>query len=121
MYLRLISFVWTIFNVEKIISVVNFPEIREEVNNVVSRKVTPAYDLIGYFSLLDSSENLSEKIRNELKRLLKIHNDEFVKRILSLGTQQYINTHRSKKIEIEQSVCSLLKIPHVARSRHRRI
>ena len=43
-------------NIEKIVSTVNVPEIRELVQEVVQQKSTPAYDLIGYFSHLDSVE-----------------------------------------------------------------
>ena len=107
--LRYLSFIWTMLNIEKIVSAINFPEIRQEVNRVVSKKSTPAYDLIGYFSHLDSAYNLSDTTKNELKGLLNKYDDEFVRRVLSLRTQHYMNTHRSKT-PIEQSVCSLLKL-----------
>ena len=107
--LRYLSFIWTMINIEKVVSAINFPEIRQEVNRVVSKKSTPAYDLIGYFSHLDSAYNLSDTTKNELKGLLNKYDDEFVRRVLSLRTQHYMNTHRSKT-PIEQSVCSLLKL-----------
>ena len=107
--LRFISFVWAIINIEKIVNAINVPEIREAVSKVVWHQSTPAYDLIGYFNQLDSTEELTDEIRNELDRLLKIHKDIFIQRILSIRTQHYMNTHRSKR-SIEQSVCSLLEI-----------
>ena len=40
---------------------------------------------------------------------IAVNDDEFVRCVLSLRTQHYMNTHRSKT-PIEQSVCSLLKL-----------
>ena len=109
--LSIVSFVWTVVNVEKIVNAINVPEIREAVNEVVCRQSTPAYDLIGYFNQLDSTEELTDEIRKELKRLLKKHKDTFLRRVLSISTQHYMNTHRSRG-DIEQSICSLLKIKY---------
>jgi len=110
-FVQFFSFVWTMENIEKIVSTVNVPEIREIVQEVVQQKSVPAYDLIGYFNHLDSVEELTDGIRQELRTLLKKHNDFFLKRVLSIRTQHYMNTHRSKT-PIEQSVCSLLGIEH---------
>lgn len=109
-----LSFLWTATNIEKIVSNVNQPEIMEAVDEVVLRRSTPAYDLIGYFSLLDSSKELTEKIKKELEILLKKHNDLFVKSILSIRTQHYINTHRGEAT-VEQSICSLLDVKYIPR------
>ena len=57
--LRLLSFVWTIGNIESIVSAVNVPEIREAVIKVVEKRSTVAYDIVGYFSRLDSETLLS--------------------------------------------------------------
>ncbi len=95
-------------NVEKIVSSINVPEIREIIHEVVEQKSTPAYDLIGYFNHLDSVEKLTNGVRRELEALLKKHNDFFIKRVLSIRTQRYMNTHRSHA-RIEQSVLSTLK------------
>ena len=108
-FIQILSFLWTMANVEKIVSSINVPEIREVVNEVVQEQLTPAYDLIGYFNHLDSIEQLTNGVKRELETLLKEHNDFFFKRVLSIRTQHYMNTHRSKA-RIEQSVCSLLKI-----------
>ena len=109
--LRILSFIWTIANIEKIVSAINVPEIRGAVNEVVRRQSTPAYDLIGYFNELNSAEELTGRIRKELDRLLKKHKDPFLKRVLSIRTQYYMNTHHSGE-RIEQSICSLLKIKY---------
>ena len=108
-FLQSLSFLWTMLNVNKIVSSINVPEIREVVNEVVQEKSTPAYDLIGYFNYLDSAEELTNGTKQELENLLKKHHDLFFKRVLSIRTQHYMNTHRSDVL-IEQSVCSLLNI-----------
>ena len=108
-FLQFLSFLWTMVNVEKIVSSINVPEIREVVNEVVQEQSTPAYDLIGYFNHLDSIEKLTNGTRRELETLLKKHNDFFFERVLSIRTQHYMNTHRSDA-PIEQSICSSLKI-----------
>ena len=109
--LRLLSFMWTLSNIESIVEAINVPDIRQTVKNVVREKSTPAYDIIGYFSQLDSSEALTEEIKKQLDILLKQHRSQFVKSVLSLRTQRYINTHKSKT-PIEQAVCSSLGIPY---------
>ena len=102
------SFLWTMVNLHYIVKSINIPEIKPSIGTLAQRVQTPAYDLISYFSLLDSATELTEKERSELSRLLDKHNDPFVKGVLSLRTQHYINTHRSRA-QIEQSVCSLLE------------
>ena len=112
--LKYISFLWTMINVEKIVSAINHPEIGSVVREVVYEQSTPAYDLIGYFSRLDSATELHEGIAKHLGELLKRHNDPFIRRVLSLRTQHYMNTH-TRKGPIEQSICSLLDIKYVSR------
>ena len=114
--IQYLSFLWTMGNIEKIVTSVNVPEIREIVHEVVRQKSTPAYDLIGYFNHLDSVEKLTDGVKRELETLLKNHNDFFLRRVLSIRTQRYMNTHRSK-VSIEQSVCSLLKVKYVYKPR----
>lgn len=118
-FVESLSFLWTMINIEKIVSTVNVPEIREIVQEVVQQKSTPAYDLIGYFNHLDSVEALTDDVRQELRTLFKTHNDFFLRRVLSIRTQHYMNTHRSHA-PIEQAVCSLLNIKYRHHpSRHR--
>ena len=52
-----------------IVKEINLPEIREAVKTVVNQESTPAYDLVGYFSQLDSGEQLREQDRRTLNRL----------------------------------------------------
>ena len=112
--LRFLSFVWTMVNVEHVVSAVSHTEVREIVREVVKKKATPAYDIVGYFSALDSAEELTDAMRKHLETLLKEHSDPFLKGVLSIRTQHYMNTHRSKAV-VEQKVCSLLGVPY----RHR--
>ena len=112
--IRWLSFVWTITHIESIVSLINFPEVRVEVSQVVNRQATPAYDLIGYFSYLDSAAKLTTDSQSQLARLLKKYDDPFIRNILSMRTQHYMNTHRSRAM-IEQAICSLLNLRYVHR------
>ena len=105
------SFVWTILNLEQIVEVVNVRDAREVLNDVVTKASNPAYDLIGYCSQLDTARELSDNERRALQVLLKRHNDVFVRRVLSIRTQNYMNTHRTDA-QMAQSICSLLDIPY---------
>ena len=112
--LEYLSFVWAMTNIDDVASAINVREIRGAVNAIVERGGTPAHDLIGYFSQLDAATQLTKSERSKLAELLKKHDDVFVKRVLSMRTQHYMNTHRSPT-PIEQSVCSLLKVKYVNR------
>ena len=107
--LRIVSFQWTMLNIEIVVGVFNVPEIREDIESVVKKNSTPAFDLIKYFCLLDGATELTERERNGLRSLLREHDDLFIRRVLSLRTQRYMNTHRSKE-PIERSICSVLGI-----------
>ena len=109
--LRFLSFAWTMVNIELVVEAFNIPEIREAIESVVKKNATPAYDLIGYFSQLDSATQITGRERDSLESLLKKHDDLFVQRVLSIRTQSYMNTHRSRT-PIEQAIFSLLDIPY---------
>ena len=112
--LEYLSFCWTMGHIEAVVAAINVPEIQESIETVVRQRSTPAYDLIGYFSLLDGAIELKELQRDALVRLLKTHKDGFIRRILSLRTQHYMNTRRSRA-RIEQSICQYLQIEYRAR------
>ena len=112
--LRLFSFVWTIMNLEHIVRSINVPEVSDSIHKVAELTGTPAYDMISYFTLLDAAPQLTQKERKELTRLWKKHEDQFIRGVLSLRTQHYMNTHRSKTA-VEQSICSLLGIKYLPR------
>ena len=109
-----LSFIWTVGNIEMIVSAINTPEIREAVETVVQQESTPAYDLVGYFSQLDSAEELKERELRILKGLWEKHEDPFIQRLLSLRTQIYMNTHKSNW-KTEKRMCSAIGIKRVRR------
>ena len=103
-------FFWTVVNIEKIAHDINKPEIRSVVEEIVHEKATPAYKLIGYFTLLASAEKFGDNENRHLGELLAAHKeDSTIKTILSLRTQIYMNTHEMKD-QIAQSVSSKLGI-----------
>ena len=112
--LEFLSFIWTLVNLETVVDAINVPEIRPAIESVVHKEETPAHDLIGYFSLLDSADSLSDIERDELARLWRKHEDLFIRRVLALRTQSYMNTHRSTA-SIEQSICSIMGVRYFAR------
>lgn len=107
---QFMSFLWTMTNVESIVGCVSSSNIREVLADVVRNKATPAYDLIGYFSELDGAHELNDDIKRSLRKLLNEYRDPFIKAVLSLRTQHYMNTHRSDR-RVEQGICDLLGIP----------
>ena len=116
--LRRLSFLWTMINIENVVSTISHRAIMDVVKEVVRNKSTPAYDLIGYFSILDNAEDLTDLIRQKLADLLRKHNDPFIKGVLTIRTLHYMNTH-SSKATIEQQICSLLDIQYRHRFRQR--
>ena len=117
--LRALTFIWTGINVNRIVDTINVPEIRESVDAVVRARDNAAYDVIGYFYLLDSAEELTSGIKGRLKRLLKKHDDPFIRWVLAFRTQHYVNTHKSN-YRIEQSVLDLLGLKKSLPARLRR-
>ena len=112
--LAFLSFMWTMLQIEEIVTSIHFPQIAEAVAAVVNKRDNPAYDLIGYFSHLDSIENLSTRERNVLRRIWRKHDDTFLRCVISLRTQYYMNIHESRASH-EQAVCAVLGVPYIAR------
>ena len=112
--LTFFSFMWTVICVEQAVGAVSVPGIREAVDSVVARHDTPAYKVLGYFCELDNAEELTTAERDSLKALYPEHRTDFVGSVLSLRTQNYLNTHRSKP-DIAQSICSILGIQYTPR------
>ena len=110
------SFLWTITSIGCAVEAVSIPIITEAVENVVAGNRTPAYDILGYFHRLSCGEELTMHERRTLARLYRDHRDEFVRRVLSIWTQLYMNTHRSD-VSVEQSLCELLGIQYKPRRR----
>ena len=110
--LEVFSFIWTMLNIERIVGTINFPEIRPAIKNIVERTDSPAFDVIGFFAQLDTAQELGNPEKTALTKLFKKHEDPFVRRVLSIRTQRYMNTHRSN-VRIEQAICALLGIKYV--------
>lgn len=117
--LRAQSFLWTIYNIEDAVRAVSVPSIRDAVDAVVLRNSTPVYELFGFFYQLDSGEELTNDERDILADLFKRHHDDFIRLVLSIRTQFYMNTHRSRT-SVEQSICSILGIRYKPRLRSAR-
>ena len=105
------SFLWTMVNVGHIVNNMNIPELRTAISNVVQARKTPAFELVGFFTRLDTAKELTPQLKDELERLMKENDDIFIQSVLSIRTQHYMNTHRSPE-RIEQAICSLLGIRH---------
>ena len=109
-----ISFIWTMNNIEMIVDSVNKIEVHPIMKEIVHERNTPAYDLVYYFSELDNSNQLNPRILSHLKKLSKKRKDPFIRRIASIRTQFYMNTHSSKR-QIEQQFCEFMKIKYIYR------
>ena len=109
-----ISFIWTMNNIEMIVDSVNKIEVHAILKEIVRERNIPAYDLVYYFSELDNSNQLNSRIFFHLKKLLKKRKDPFIRRIASIRTQFYMNTHSSKR-QIEQQFCEFMKIKYIYR------
>lgn len=110
--LRFIIFFWTMINIEKIVSSICNPELREIIKTIRDNNNTPAFDMIYYFYSLDVAESFNTDQKEELERLVKKYGQKemyFLHRVLSLRTQHYINTHRIKA-PVKQSVLATLKV-----------
>ena len=112
--LSAVLFLWTVANLRLVTNALSIPTIVEAVNNVVRRRDTPAYELVGYFNLLECAEKLTQKHVNEVTRLKKGSKDQFFRMAISLMTQSYMNTHRGTA-SIEQAMCAALGISYVYR------
>ncbi|CAH1210062.1 hypothetical protein NTGBS_820007 [Candidatus Nitrotoga sp. BS] len=110
--LRFTIFLLTINNIEKIVSALSKPELREIMQHIRDKNDTPAFDVIYYFYSLDVANSFDDHQKNELRRLVEKYEGkemQFLQRILSLRTQHYLNTHKVRA-PIKQAVSSLLKI-----------
>lgn len=112
--IRRIAFCWTMTHVERVVRVLNGREIRPVVEEVVARRDTPAYELVGYFLRLDTIDQFGERECRLLKRLWRKHRYPFFRRVLSLRTQFYLNTHEVAA-PVEQAACSALGIRYQPR------
>lgn len=107
-------FIWVVLNLEKTVSAINKTEIKEVVRAIKDKKKTPAFDVIYYFYTLDSSIRFEDYMKDELRELLEKYESkemDFLRKILSIRTQHYMNTH-DVKTQMRQAMSSLLKIEY---------
>ncbi len=107
-------FLWTMGNIEKAVSSINKREVKELIFEIKEEKNTPAYDLIYYFYMLDSSLTFSEAKKKLLIEILGKYNSKdyfFMNKVLSIRTQYYFNTHSVKAI-LKQEISSLLGVEY---------
>ena len=101
-------------NIERVVSSINKPEISPVIKELSLLKNTPAYKIIYYFFSLDTSENFTKRNKEQLEGLVREYQGKehsFLHRIISIRTQQFINTHEIES-SVYQSVCSTLKIDY---------
>ena len=109
--LRYWTFVFTMNSIELAVEAVSIPDISEAVEKVVARKKTPAYDIFGYFYQIDAARQLTNTEVKKLDTLYSKHRDSFVKGVLSLRTQFYMNTHRIEP-PVEQAIHETLHLQY---------
>lgn len=106
--------IWVVSCIEKVVDAINKPELKDIICQLVNNKNTPAYHMIKYFYLLDTSKFFDESLKDEFENTLKNYSEDkhlFLNRIISLRTQHYERTHKIKE-KYRQSIFSLLKIPY---------
>jgi len=111
--MRIFSFVVTISLIFRTVQSVSFPPLSKTLTEVTKSNATPAYELIEYFAKIDSLkiENVPS-LQKHLARLLnKNRKNSFMRKILSLRTQHYMNTHTLEPNNL-QSLSSLLNIEY---------
>ena len=117
--LRRVSLFWTVLNIERVVGVLGRHEIRPTVDEIVSRKSSPAYDLIGYFVRLDTIRELGDEEIKRVRQLLKKRRYRFFKWLVSMRTQGFLTTHEASAPR-EQAMCSALGIPYRRRMKSRK-
>jgi hypothetical protein len=101
-------------SVEKSVKAINKPELKDIIVELVEKKNTPAYHMIKYFYMLDTSRGFDGDLKDELEFMVKNYPSDkakFLNRIVSIRTQYYKKTHRIKESH-RQSIFSLLRIQH---------
>ena len=106
-----LSLLWAVLNIERVVGVLGRHEIRSTVEEIVGRKSSPAYDLIGYFVRLDTIRELGDEEIKRVRQLLRKHRYPFFKWLVSVRTQSFLTTHKASARK-EQAMCSTLGIPY---------
>ncbi len=113
-FCRFFCFIITMDIIETVTDHISVDEI-EQIIKEMELNDSPAYDLINYFTVLNTCNKYSRAEGELLKSLYKKHDDNiFMKKVLSLRTQYYFNTHKVNH-KIKQSVFHTLGIPYKGR------
>ena len=107
-------FLYSIGIIEKIVNALSKPEIGDILKLTAETKNTPAYDIIAYFFTLDNAVRIDDHLKQELDNLLERYESKemfFTKRVVSIRTQFYMNTH-SITAPMKQALSSALKIDY---------
>ena len=114
-FFELVCFIWTMENIERVTHSISVKELRPLVDEIADEEASPAHDIISYFSMLDTTENFGAHEKDKLYDLLEKHKDDrFIRKVLSIRTQYYFNTHETKH-NIKQSICSKLGLVYKGR------
>lgn len=106
--------IWVVSSIEKSVRAINKPELKDIIVEIVKKKDSPAYNLIKYFYLLDTSCSFEHGLKDELELMMKKYSHDkyiFLNRIISVRTLHYEKTHRIKE-SYRQSMFSLLGIKY---------
>lgn len=104
--------IWVVNCLEKSVNAINKPEIKQIVTEIANDNNTPAYKLIRYFYLLDTTKTFNKELKDEFEQLLKIYpkkQDTFVRRLIQLRTLQFERTHKVKE-QYRQAIFSALDL-----------
>lgn len=94
-------------------------ELRRVVRNLVRGKKTIAYDLIGTFFALGSADSVDDNLVAEIIRFLSRCDrarNKIAKRLASLETQRYLNTHWVQP-QLRQQLCAAIGIKYQPNTR----
>ena len=109
-FVHKLVFVLAMNLVETIVAAINIPSLKELIQKKVEAKNLPVYDLIGYFSQLDMLiKDFPPELKSLLKQLRAKYKSNFMRGVISLRTQYYINTHKLSG-PTRQSIFTILGI-----------
>ena len=98
----------------KVVASIRKPELAEVVKEVCQETDTPAYDLIGFFFVLETASEIQERDVDSMEALItkfdRSRND-IARRLLSITTQDYLNKH-SLQYWLRQKIYKQLSIDY---------
>ena len=100
--------------IRNIVVSIRKPELEEVVKEVCQEVDTPAYDLIGFFFVLETAIELRKKDVESMEALVKKldrNRNNMAERLLSITTQDYLNKH-SLNYSLRQRIYKQLRIDY---------